>query len=773
MTQGKRSIAGLTLGMMAVVEIGAIFGLPASARADEVDDYTRKLVELDQRVLGMAAEFKDAPPPAPDIADRRVLDARVLFELKNYEEAATILLDVVEKYPNSRAYDDAVYLLGESLFLARDFYPSRQYFTLSINRQTNSKAEQKALQRLIEIAQRTGDYEHTDEYLDRLQNVPPQMLEPGVPYVRAKYLYSRARLVDAAAGFASIPPSSPYYFQARYFLATVTVKNGDLAGASLIFDSILKLQPPDDSAKEIQDLARLALGRILYERSQFDRAIDAYGSVSRHSRHFVDALFEQAWTHIKAKNWQLAFRSLDVLLLTNPDNKDGPELMLLQGNLHLRMENFHLANDAFSKARDEFEPIHRLLQSEIVRAQQDPAYFDNLVGKNLDKFDIGTFIPPRATKWVQADPDVARMLTLAGDVGEIQRALKDSEQIVTKLERAIQTSGKAGIFPDLAAARTKSIEVMNQLVEARQKFVGRVRAQLESSLTPDEKRELDQVTTERDSLERRLKNLPLTRQDLKTREQQAKDQFTQLDGKGSELNVEIQSLEAQLVAIEQYYRNSRAEQKIRPEDIQGPIKDLRAAIDELHTAHDKVRDEIAEAGRESSTAGAAGEEERRMAGRLGELLKQEQGIQGRAKFRLPGDRQLQVDRDNGVLARVDVVDAKLRDLDQRIDSQADVRLEKVKGYIATEKEELKQAGSKLGIVVGESQSLGGGLAQTMFTKVADRFYDLVVRSDVGIIDVAWGLKDQKTQAVTKLTTQKNLEIKALDEDFKKLLEEDK
>ena len=76
-------------------------------------------------------------------------------------------------------------------------------------------------------------------------------------------------------------------------------------------------------------------------------------------------------------------------------------------------------------------------------------------------------------------------------------------------------------------------------------------------------------------------------------------------------------------------------------------------------------------------------------------------------------------------------------------------------------------------MVGESQSLGGGLAQTMFIKVANRFYDLVVNADVGIIDVAWGLKDQKTQAVTKLTTQKNLEVKALDEDFKKLLEEEK
>jgi tetratricopeptide (TPR) repeat protein len=767
MTKGKRTIAGLAFGIV------AFGGASVPAHADDVDDYTRKLIELDQTVRAMSAEFKDAPPPSPDIADRRVVDAQVLFSLKNYEEAATILLDVVEKYPNSRAYDDAVYLLGESLFQARDYYPSRQYFTLAIKKRTNSKAEQQALQRLVEIALRTGDYEQIDEYLQRLQDVPPQLLDPGVPYVRAKYLYTRGKFSEAATGFQSIPPSNVHYFQARYFLATVTIKTGDLAGASVIFDSILKLQPPDDSAKEIQDLARLALGRILYERSQFDRAIEAYSTIGKQSKYFVDALYEESWTYIKAQDWKRAYQALDILLLTNPENKDGPELRLLMGNLNLRMENFFLASDAFSKARDEFEPIHRQLQTEIVRAQQDPAYFDNLVGKNLDKFDIGTFIPASATKWVQADPDVARMLTLASDVGEIERALKDSEQIVTKLERAMQTSGKAGIFPDLAVARTKSVEVMNQLVETRQKFVGQIRKQLESSLTPEEKRDLDRVAVDRDGLERQIKNLPLTREALKAREKEAKEQFSQLDGKGSELNVEIQSLEAQLVAVEQYYRNSRAQQKIRPEDIQGPIKDLRAAIDELHTAHDKLRDEISEATREASTAGAAGEEERQMAGRLAQLLKQEQEIQGRAKYRLPGDRQLQVDRYNGVLARVDVVDAQLRDLDQRIDAQADVRLAKVKGYLATEKEELRQAGTKLGTVVGESQSLGGGLAQAMFTKVADRFYDLVVRSDVGIIDVAWGLKDQKTQAVTKLTTQKNLEVKALDEDFKKLLEDDK
>lgn len=768
MTQPNRTIAGLTLAAMGLF---AAFG--QSAAADEVDDHTRKLIELDQRVHVMTLEFKDEAPAAPDIADRRVLDAQVFFSLKNYEEAATVLLDVVEKYPNSRAYYDAVYLLGESLFQLRDYYSARHYFELSIKQQTNSKAEQTALQRLVEISLRTGNYENIESHLTRLANVPPHLLEPSVPYVRGKYLYFRDKLPEAASVFGAIPPTNPYYFQARYFLATIMVRNGDLATASTTFDAILKLQPPDNAAREIHDLSRLALGRILYERSQFDRAVDVYQSIPRQSKYFADAMYELAWTYIKSKDWQQAFRALDLLLLTNPDSKDAPELRLLMGNLNLRMSNFYLASDAFSKTRDEFEPVHRQLHGVIVRAQQDPTYFESLIGGSLEKFDISAFIPPSAARWVKADADVDRMLTLASDVGEMRRDLKETEQLIGRLERAVQTTGRAGIFPDLAAARTRSVEIMNQLIAVRQRFVSKIRADLAPTLTEDERKQMDRIAVERDTFERQLRNLPTTQEEIKARERQTKEQYQQLDGRASELNVDIQSLEAQLVAIEQYYRSSRTEQKIRPEDIQQPIKDLRAALEELRTMHDRVRDEIAEASRESSTAGSAGEQERQATSRLAELLRQEQQLQSRAKYRLPADKQVQIDRMGGVLSRADAIEKQLRDFDKRVDAQADVRLERVKRLLATEKEELVKAGEKLGVVMNESQSLGGGLAQAMFTRVADRFYDLVVRSDVGIIDVAWGLKDQKTQAVTKLTNQKNLELKALDEDFRKVMEEDK
>ena len=764
MKQAQVLVAALTLGAV---------GLSGSrARADEVDDYVKKLIDLDQRVHLMALEFKETPPPTPDAADRRVLDAQVQLSIKNYDEAATMALDVVEKYPNSRAYDDALYLLGEALFQARDFYSARHYLQEAIAKNNGSKSEQQALQRLVEVALHTGDYENVDAYLTRLQNVPASAMEPTVPYVRGKYYFFRGRLDDAAMVFTSIPATNPYYFQARYFLATIQVKRGDLAGATNSFDDLLKQQAPDDTGKDIQDLARLAIARIYYERSQFDKAIEAYASIGRQSTYWSEALREQAWTYIKAKDWQRAYRSVNLLLLYDPDTADAPDLRLLEGNLQLRMSNFYLASDEFSKVRDEFEPIHRQLQQVIVKSQTDPAYFDSLVGKSLDKFDIGMFVPPTAAKWVKSEPDVARMMALATDVGEMQRDLADSQKLVERIEHVMQGSGRVGIFPDLASARTKAIEMTNLVVETREKFERKIRAIIDSVLTGDERKQLDHLAIERDGFERQT-NRPTTDEGVQAHERTMKGQFAELDQQVSEMNVEIQALEAQLVAVEQYYRVSRSEQKIRPEDIEGPVRDMRTTIDELRAMHDKLREEIADATHDAATSGSADQAEHETALKLSDVLRQELAIEQKAATRLSGTDRAQVDRINDLLARCDAIDVQLNAFDKRVEGQVGVRIATVTRYLSGAKEQLALAGEKLGSVLDESKALGGGLAQAMFTRVAEKFYDLVVRSDVGIIDVSWGLKDQKTQAVTKLTSLKNLELKALDEDFRKVLEEDK
>jgi hypothetical protein len=355
----------------------------------------------------------------------------------------------------------------------------------------------------------------------------------------------------------------------------------------------------------------------------------------------------------------------------------------------------------------------------------------------------------------------------------MQRDLAESQKLMDRIQHVMDGKGRVGIFPDLASLRTKSTEITNQLVGTRQKYAVKIRSILEPVLTAEEKKALDGIMIERDGIEKQLSALPTTDEGVLQHERSMKERFSDIDRQASELNVEIQNMEAQLVAIENYYRVSRSEQKIRPEDIRQPVADMRGTIEELRALHDKLREAIADARRDATAAGGIGEVERETTRKLSDTLQRELAIEKNAMARLTGSDRLQVERMMDLLGRTDAIEAQLRTFDQRVDTQVNARLEKVTRYLQAGKEELSAAANKLGAIVEQSKSMGGGLAQAMFTKVADKFYDLVVRSDVGIIDVSWGLKDQKTSVVTKLTNQKSLELKALDEDFRRVLEEDK
>jgi len=759
-------------GVLAAVLAAAL--LPgARVRAGEFEDAGNRLVDLEERVRSISTDFKAAAPPDPTLAMRRVVDAEMLFKLKNYHEAATVLLDVVEKYPGSQGYDDALVLLGEALFQEKDYNSARHYLEIEAKKNTGSRLEQQALQRLVEISLRTENFENVDSYLKRLENIPPDRLEPSVPYVRGKYAYFRDRLDEALATLSNIPQGSPYFLQARYLAATTLLKKGDLATALSWFDYVARAQPRNDAEKEIQEMARLAIGRINYERDQFDKAREAYASIPRQSPHFEEAMNELAWTSIKAKDFRAAYRALDLMLLQDPDGPQAPELRLLMGNLHVRLGNFSLANDAFLQARDEFAPVHTQLKLTLDKCRAEPKYFDSLVGKGLEKFDIGVLIPKPAAKWVKGDPEVGRVLVLTEEVSELQRGIKDSEQTLSRLEMAVGGQLQVGIFPDLASVRTRTSEVLNQIVAIRQRFVAKMRDLTASALSVEEKGRLERLAVERMTAENQLVGLPLTAEALREREKRSRTELDQLDGRASELSVVVQGMEAELVAIEQYFIKSRADQKIRPEELVQPVASLRDAIAELRAENDRIRNNIAEAVREATVGVATGDSDRGAIAALLAAMRKERDIYQGVRLRLSSGAQGDFDAIANILVRADGVQARLAEIDSKLEGVAQKRLGELKQELAAQRGALQTASGKLGGILSESQSLGGGLAFAMLSKVTDRFYDLLVQSDVGLVDVAWGLKDERTSTVSKLINQQKLELKTVEEDFRPLLEEEK
>jgi len=80
-------------------------------------------------------------------------------------------------------------------------------------------------------------------------------------------------------------------------------------------------------------------------------------------------------------------------------------------------------------------------------------------------------------------------------------------------------------------------------------------------------------------------------------------------------------------------------------------------------------------------------------------------------------------------------------------------------------------GKDVGTVSGDAQQLVGRMAYDSFRRVRRQFYDLVLKADVGVVDTAFTRKQSQTSGIQKVASQKEEELRALDEDFQPVLKD--
>jgi len=71
----------------------------------------------------------------------------------------------------------------------------------------------------------------------------------------------------------------------------------------------------------------------------------------------------------------------------------------------------------------------------------------------------------------------------------------------------------------------------------------------------------------------------------------------------------------------------------------------------------------------------------------------------------------------------------------------------------------------------ETEEVVGGVTYENFLQVQQRFYDLVLRADVGRIDVAWARREEHRTRVEMLTRQRAREMRNLDDEFREIMDE--
>ena len=188
----------LSAGLAALLALGV-----AGPAQSELKSLRTGVADLEQSSVNLRVEFRPQQLDRSKLAEHRLVDAQVLYSLKDYTRAAIVLLDYVNKYKDTRGYPEALFFLADSLYQRRDFLSARRYFRQIVT-SVRGPYYQEALQRLVELSLRTGDTADIKQYLDALANIPPAQIKPSVPYVRGKYYFFRGQTDEAMRAFNTI-----------------------------------------------------------------------------------------------------------------------------------------------------------------------------------------------------------------------------------------------------------------------------------------------------------------------------------------------------------------------------------------------------------------------------------------------------------------------------------------------------------------------------------------------------------------------------------------
>ena len=492
------------------------------ATSNGTEDTQARLATLEARTAELEQSLSGIRPVAGGAAltlvpldtARRLRDAQALFAVKNYAATTVLLWDVVERgsLPGTTVPElpEAIFLLAESLFLQGEHRAAQRLYVqlVDLPGTVRSQQQQAALLRLLECATQLRSDERAEEWLTRLGNIPAAEQLPGSAYGRGKYQFFRAAYANVLPLMQAVPDGNPYALRARYFVGAAYVGLGKLAEAEAVFAAITaRPQPVSDDDRRVVELSHMALGRIYHELGQSDKAHASYLRISQKSNLFKDAIYEAAWSAIRAKDFERAERSLELLLLAYRDAPQttyaAAEAKMLLGNMLLRRGEPDAALGWFEQTRTELKPLLDKL-SELLGQQGDvKSRVRALIEQNQRSFELSQVAPPSVQPLLQGELEVQRFLAMQRDLTVTQRALDEMEAAITRLDKQLQAA-RFRLAPELMSSRARSYVLFKELFQLHLLTGAQLDALVATVATPEEGESLRALVTKRAQLNRSL-----------------------------------------------------------------------------------------------------------------------------------------------------------------------------------------------------------------------------------------------------------------------------
>ncbi len=634
-----------------------------------------------------------------------------------------------------------------------------------------------ALTGALDCRVRLRRFEGVQPLLEAAQALVKDGQPAELAYLVGKASYFRAdlrpveRRERALAALAAVGP--PRHLAATYFQGALQVEAGQLEAAAERFEACVKLQGNDAGQVEIRELCAMGAARVYAAQRRFNDSLDRYLLVPYTSPRFNEALYEVAWGYVRADNHEEALRTAAMIVDLAPESQLAPEATILTGHLNLRLGRYAAAGESFNKVINNYAPVRDEIDA-ILTMHEDPVrYFNELIGRQGKAFDVGSVLPPLAVKWASAQKDVGGALDLVVALDGARQDLDDSLHVIDRIEALLLRGGGLDAVPAARDGWISADSVANGTARARGRLADRAAERVAPLLAPDQRGELERLRAARRALQPRLDTLARSAAEVEARARRMRARVEEAEKAAFQLGLQADAAGASVAGTEVWLNQHRAEiqadatgrgelvAELRKHRgfVAGYNESLRALRREIAAARDAV----------GGTAQAAGDASLRQEYQA--LLEQEEVLVGPAQARLAGQAAAERVADAALAERLARVDAGAERLKAGFEAVASGHATAVGGLIAAERAGLVRQEEQLASIDGEARDIIGRIAFRSFSAVRAQFYRLVLKADVGIVDVAWSRKRERVDRIQQISRQKATELEALDRDYKLVLRE--
>lgn len=327
------------------------------------------------------------------------------------------------------------------------------------------------------------------------------------------------------------------------------------------------------------------------------------------------------------------------------------------------------------------------------------------------------------------------------DLTAVKAMIGESHKLIRAVERKLRIGSQISRFPALAVARARAADFETQMLSLQGDLSSHMRDLVLSLLSATDRAELDRLQKLRKKLAAELKKLPKSTDGYSTRVKKMRGLIDQIDSNALAIQLEIKNLENMLKSIEAYYYRTIKTQRVPKAVMQRNLDAVKKQVTVLKGLVKGLREDLADNRNNLGIGDSVMAYEKKLRAQYAAVLTREQQLTAAAAANLTPDKAARKARIDSLLVRIQRADSNLKGVNQRIDGYLAAKRGEILRVLAEEKAKLAGYRQQVALYAPSSKEVVGGVALQNFRKVSQMVQGVLVKADVGVLDVVWAIKN--------------------------------